>query len=120
MLSNLKWWVAHRFHPRHRYNILKTSLKPGYYDPCVRIESAILDETQKFFEYTKDLIYWDSDKEHQEASEAFENATKFWKAHRKAIQDGKGCSYEERERLAEQAKLHLREVIQHLDFMWYP
>lgn len=31
-LSDLKWWFYHRFHPRHRYNIVKTGLPPGYYD----------------------------------------------------------------------------------------
>jgi hypothetical protein len=30
--SDLKWRLYHRYHPRHRYNIIKTDLPPGYYD----------------------------------------------------------------------------------------
>ena len=31
-VSRAKWWVLWRFHPRHRYNVVKTGLPPGYYD----------------------------------------------------------------------------------------
>lgn len=31
-IHNVLWAVRHRFHPRHRYNMIKTGLPPGYYD----------------------------------------------------------------------------------------
>ena len=31
-LSNAWWALRHRFDPRHRYNIVRTGLPPGYYD----------------------------------------------------------------------------------------
>lgn len=31
-VSDAKWWLLHRFHPGHRYNVIRTGLKPGYYD----------------------------------------------------------------------------------------
>lgn len=31
-LHDAKWWLYHRFHPKHRYNLVHTGLKPGYYD----------------------------------------------------------------------------------------
>jgi hypothetical protein len=27
-----KWWLKYRFHPSHRYHIINSRLKPGYYD----------------------------------------------------------------------------------------
>lgn len=31
-LDNAKWWVVHRFHPKHRYHVIHTGLEPGWYD----------------------------------------------------------------------------------------
>lgn len=31
-MKNLMWEIKWRFHPNHRYNIVKTGLKPAYYD----------------------------------------------------------------------------------------
>lgn len=31
-LNKAKYWVLHRYHPKHQYNIIRTGLKPGYYD----------------------------------------------------------------------------------------
>lgn len=41
------WWVKHRLIPRHRYHVVKTSLKPGYYDQDHRLmyaAMALLDD----------------------------------------------------------------------------
>ena len=29
---SIYWWIQHHFNPRHRYHIINTGLKPGYYD----------------------------------------------------------------------------------------
>jgi hypothetical protein len=31
-LKKAKWWLKYRFHPNHRYHIVDSRLKPGYYD----------------------------------------------------------------------------------------
>ena len=31
-LSSLKWAFMHRWVPRHQYNVIRTGLRPGYYD----------------------------------------------------------------------------------------
>lgn len=35
--SKAKWWLLHRFSPRHQYNIIRTELPPGYYDEDILI-----------------------------------------------------------------------------------
>lgn len=45
------WWFIHRFHPKHRYHVIKPrSLKPGYHDPCTRIFHTVFDELSKYAE----------------------------------------------------------------------
>jgi hypothetical protein len=36
-IKDLKWKVYHRFHPRHKYNVVRTELEPGYYDLDMRM-----------------------------------------------------------------------------------
>jgi hypothetical protein len=31
-VRNIYWWVRHRVDPSHRYHVVRTGLKPGYYD----------------------------------------------------------------------------------------
>jgi hypothetical protein len=31
-IGKVTWWLKYRFHPSHRYTIIDTRLKPGYYD----------------------------------------------------------------------------------------
>lgn len=31
-IKDAVWWFRWRFDPRHQYNVVKTGLKPGYYD----------------------------------------------------------------------------------------
>ena len=38
--SNGIWWLRHRFVPKHRYNLVCTGLKPGYYDHDTRMLHA--------------------------------------------------------------------------------
>lgn len=48
-----KWAMLHRFHPKHRYHVLKPrTLKPGYIDPCEMLLHAPFDLFAEFFEHT--------------------------------------------------------------------
>lgn len=49
--NNAWWWVMHRIHPSHRYNMIKIrSLKPGYYDPSTRMVHACFDLVAEYVE----------------------------------------------------------------------
>lgn len=55
--KNIKWWSLHRFHPRYRYHVVKTNLKPGYYDP----DTLIFETTFKLLtDYVEDNEKWDA------------------------------------------------------------
>lgn len=56
------WWLEHRLNPGHRYHVIDTGLKPGFYDPETRILYAVMEEVCSFFENTCDVItYYDAD-----------------------------------------------------------
>jgi len=116
---HVTWWLLHRLHPQHQYHVIRTTLRPGYNDPCMRLESAILDTTQKFLEETEGLIGWDWCEGHTEAHTAFREAAAFWKEHRNSIQGGL-LHGEEEEQVQAQANAHMLAVIKHLGYMWYP
>lgn len=64
-----KWELLHRFHPKHRYNIIKTGLKPGYYDPMTLIFEGTFQLLVKFVEDNihYDRIDWEGDDLHSAA-----------------------------------------------------
>lgn len=49
-MRDLKWAILHRYHPNHRYNVIKTSLEPGYYDVTERMLFALGDDFASFYE----------------------------------------------------------------------
>lgn len=49
-LKNIKYWFMYRFHPKHQYHIVKTGLKPGYYDIDIRMERAMISLLIEFVE----------------------------------------------------------------------
>lgn len=43
-LHDIKWWILHRFHPKHRYHVLKfRDLEPGWCDVDGRMLHACFD-----------------------------------------------------------------------------
>jgi hypothetical protein len=40
-ISDVKYWLYYRFHPKHRYNIIKIG-PPAYYDPDQKLEQAMI------------------------------------------------------------------------------
>ena len=49
-LRNIKWEILWRIHPNHRYNIIKTGLKPGYYDVDERMLHGMMSLLVGFVE----------------------------------------------------------------------
>lgn len=60
------WPFIHRFHPKYRYHIIKTDLKPGYYDPDTRIAHAIFSVFSEFMKYNIEnkVVNWEGDDLH--------------------------------------------------------
>lgn len=51
--SNIRdayWWVMHRVSPRHRYHVIRTGLKPGYYDTDTQILHGCMNLLVEFVE----------------------------------------------------------------------
>lgn len=46
----LHWWLRWRFDPRHRYNIVRTALPPGYHEPDELILHASMACLCRFIE----------------------------------------------------------------------
>lgn len=78
-LRNLGWDFAHRFVPKHQYNIIRTSLKPGYYDPDIRILNATMDLVKEFVEEQGlDVVAWNEDENHQWAWKELNEIYHWW------------------------------------------
>ncbi len=114
-LKDLWWWFRHRLDPRHRYHVVPTGMRPGYYDPDIRLISAFFNETATFVERTRDLIAWESDGGHSEAWAAFTEAAEWWAAHKDDLGE---C--DDGDDGWDEAKRHMVAVIEHLRCMWYP
>lgn len=64
--KDARYWVRSRFHPKHRYHVIKTGLTPGYYDEdililygCMKLLERYIDwhgGEQKFEEFTNELL----------------------------------------------------------------
>ena len=127
------WGLQHRFNPKHRYNIIHTGLKPGYWDPRDRILHGVMSMVREFVEDTADIINWESEPEHAEAWEALTKAVDWWKYfHEESDKIDKewvsdhytpelGNQLYEREcALEEEANKHLAQIMKYRNFIWYP
>lgn len=72
------WALKHRFIPRHKYHIIRTSLEPGYWDPDTRILYATMDLVKEFVEETEDVIDWEADEAHAWAWSDLQAVYKWW------------------------------------------
>jgi hypothetical protein len=83
-LSKAKWWVLHRFHPRHRYHILNTGLGYGWRDRDVVLEHVVIQLMIDFVEKEKPFDHFDTEASHYAADwvklrEVYDRC-KAWKA----------------------------------------
>lgn len=74
------WTIIHRFHPNHKYNIIKPrTLKPGYYDSDTRILHAIMEEVVNFYETGCNYSAWrESSDEHDAAFRELQLIYNWW------------------------------------------
>jgi len=128
-LRNAYWFLAHRLHPRHKYNVLRTGLPAGYYDPNVRIPCAIFESVADFVSTCKD-VDWKSDDGHKAAWIAFTMASEWWKKNRDGVRGDwidhcdESMSGEEMLEMEDSKNRDMRDqlcnVINHIEYMWYP
>lgn len=120
IVEDLPWWFRWRFQRKHQYNLLRTGLRPGYYDPDVRILWAVMGEVERFVAHETgphQITDWEADPEHRAAFAAFQAAAAWWQAHRERLFEW--VDWDEEERMRAEALDHLGAVVRHLWFMWY-
>lgn len=61
--SDMYWAFKYRFVPKHKYNIIRTGLKPGYYDPSIKITFGIFEEVSRWVEHNNPIICEDDEYE---------------------------------------------------------
>lgn len=72
------WPLIHKYHPKYKYHIIKTDLKPGYYDPDTRITHSIFSIFSEFMKYNIEnkVVNWEADELHSnfwaEANEIYD------------------------------------------------
>lgn len=79
-----KWWIIdpiwkfkYRFISKHKYHIVRTGLKPGYYDPDTLMLYSWMKLLTDFVDETKDTIEW-SVEGHREVWDDFQKVYKWW------------------------------------------
>jgi len=78
MINRWVWAIRHRYQPKHKYHIVRTSLKPGYWDPTSQILYATMDTVKEFVDETKDTVAWDSDPPHAETWAELQIVYNWW------------------------------------------
>jgi hypothetical protein len=137
-LNNLKWWILHRFHPRHQYNRIRIpSLKPDYHDPDRRIIHATFDIVSEYADHLRgdgiNGTRWhqeeiDNSQWPENLLEQIEKETKvialaeWWKNHlkEKDYNEENFVSLEKDEEFSQAETEKLKEVADIIHFMWYP
>lgn len=64
LLHEAKWWVIHRFHPSHRYHVIRTGLKPGWVDRDFLMAHLIVKCLIDFVEKEKPFEHFDTEDSH--------------------------------------------------------
>jgi hypothetical protein len=55
--ENIRWWFVHRLHPKKKYHLVDTKLKPGYYDKDKLMLHANFSLLQDFVEIECAALY---------------------------------------------------------------
>lgn len=77
----VKWYILHRIHPNHRYHIVKTSLKPGYYDITYLMIYTLFSLLERFVEDERcfEVINWDATTHHYCVAGELKDLYYWWK-----------------------------------------
>lgn len=122
--SDVWWWFKWRLVPGHRYNVVRTGLEPGYYDPCTRIVCAIMEETVRYVRspWGAPMFDWTQDEEHRKTLATYTEAAEWWEANRERFRDdfcGSAPDYEKDEKAYEHTLELAARVVREISGMWY-
>jgi hypothetical protein len=56
LTHEIPWWFKHRLIPQHRYHVVRTGLKPGYYDPDTLIFWACFKQFERYLKYHSEWL----------------------------------------------------------------
>jgi hypothetical protein len=120
-LSKIKWWFLHRFHPKHRYNVVKTGLKPGYYDPSERIIFSVFSLVAQYYDNNVAWGFYDVYNDLPRIREA----VLWWKTHKAIVAEGVPLTedlkadFEAEVQLEKEIQEHLHNIITDVRKLWY-
>lgn len=126
-LGRIYWWFQHRFNPRHRYHIVYTGLKPGYYDTDTRLLYSNFNLVCNYFEREAVDISWDRPK-YQEVYKTLHEIHEYWRGGERAALEKTADEFhvidcwEEAEKAEKQMhdrdRLYLHKMVDILDYLW--
>jgi hypothetical protein len=117
---DLPWWFRWRLQRRHQYHIVRLGLKPGYYDPYLRVLYAVLEETRRFVAHEagpRGYIDWTADEHSRAEWAAYTAAAEWWGEHRDTMFDI--IDPDEEMRVWDEGVERMVAVLRHLRGMWH-
>lgn len=120
--SDAYWWFIHRIHPNHRYHVIKTDLKPGYYDPEDRITHAIFTVVCEYYLDGAPWFDWSCDDYHNRAFDDLKEAYIYWKIDRPIMEEDKKDSDDVlaiQDKIIKNDRMHMTNIIKNLGYYWY-
>lgn len=100
-LTNLKWAILHRFHPKHQYHLVKTGLKPGYYDADTQILHAMFKTVSDFYihQVKSGFVDWSASPQHTHAFSEMKAIHEWWTVTRpemeKRVDELSSCTFKD-------------------------
>ncbi len=75
------WWIIYRIHPKHKYHVCPTGLKPGYYDIPDLITYVNFKFIERFVEDEKcfEFINWEINMKSKLIKKELEEIYNYWK-----------------------------------------
>jgi len=135
------WKFKHRFIPKHKYHIVRTDLKPGYYDPSDQILHSCMKMVIDFIDNTSDVIDWEGDEHHKEVHDELLKVYEWWQNYPYRLKQidesyndmdnlvemeihGKKCElhicHKLEQELDDETEKMLGIIIKHRTQLWYP
>lgn len=63
-LHDFRWAILYRLHPKHRYHVVRTGLKPGYRDTVCLLPVVMIKMFKDFIEIEKPFEHFDTEDLH--------------------------------------------------------
>lgn len=79
-INNAWWWILYRIHPKHRYHMVNTGLKPGYYDPDILLIYSTFNILHEFVKecIENPIVDWEAEEESKRIWEELITIDTWW------------------------------------------